>query len=60
MNIMLNKFKKFSMSEMAEGITRLDPRILNNENASTLIGFCPEPDDISAANEYDGELILLG
>lgn len=56
MNIMLSKFKKYSMEDLKQALIQLDPTIINLESAQALLRFPPEAEELNNVRNYDGPL----
>lgn len=56
MNIMLSKFKKYSMEDLKKAIIQIDSSIINLDAAQALLRFPPEPDELNNVKNYDGPL----
>lgn len=56
---MLQKFKQFSVKQLAQMIESLDPLSLNADTAGTLIHNLPEPQDVKRYQNYQGSVEQL-
>lgn len=56
MNIMLTRFKKFSMDSLKTAILTLKPDIISLDAAQALLRFPPESDELERVRSYDGSL----
>mmetsp|Transcript_39039 Transcript_39039/g.34716 ORF Transcript_39039/g.34716 Transcript_39039/m.34716 type:complete len:340 (+) Transcript_39039:946-1965(+) len=55
MNIMVNKFRKYTWDQVRDAILNLDKKIVNNELATTLLPFAPQPEEIQVCADWDGD-----
>lgn len=50
---MLSKFRKYKIEELADGILKMDRKIMNQENCMALRSFVPDNDEIVLFKNYD-------
>ena len=43
------------MEQLRDALINVDTKIINPDNASTLLPFCPDPEEIQIAKSWEGD-----